>query len=47
MTAFEGLKQEHKSDSTVASAVVRDEVYLHSKPGRDTDRFFLCLKGQS
>ena len=43
---FEGLKQEHKSDSTVASAVVRDEVYLHSKPGRDTDRFFLLSEGE-
>jgi hypothetical protein len=43
---FEGLKQEHKGDSTVASAVVRDEVYLHSKPGRDTDRFFLLSEGE-
>ena len=43
---FDGLKQEHKGDPTVASAVVRDEVYLHSKPGRDTDRFFLLSEGE-
>ena len=43
---FEGLKQEHKSDATVASAVVRDEVYLHVKPGRDTDRFYLLAEGE-
>ena len=43
---FEGLKQEHKSYATVASAVVRDEVYLHVKPGRDTDRFYLLAEGE-
>jgi uncharacterized protein YgiM (DUF1202 family) len=43
---FEGLKQEHKGDPSVASAVVRDEVYLHSKPGRDTDRFYLLSEGE-
>ena len=30
---FEALKQQHKDDPTVASAVVRDEVYLHSSSG--------------
>lgn len=43
---FDELKQGHKDDPTVASAVVRDEVYLHSKPGRDTDRFFLLQEGE-
>ena len=43
---FEALKQQHKDDPTVASAVVRDEVYMHSKPGRDTDRFFRLSEGE-
>jgi len=43
---FEALKQEHKKDPTVASAVVRDEVYLHSKPGRDTERFYRLSEGE-
>jgi hypothetical protein len=30
----------------VASAVVRDEVYLHVKPGRDTERFFRLSEGE-
>jgi len=43
---FEALKQEHKKDPSVASAVVRDEVYLHSKPGRDTERFYRLSEGE-
>jgi hypothetical protein len=43
---FEALKQQHKADPTVASAVVRDEVYMHSRPGRDTDRFFRLAEGE-
>ena len=43
---FEALKQEHKADPTVASAVVRDEVYMHSKPGRDTERFYRLAEGE-
>ena len=43
---FEALKQQHKDDPVVASAVVRDEVYMHSKPGRDTDRFFRLAEGE-
>jgi hypothetical protein len=43
---FETLKQEHKADPTVASAVVRDEVYMHSKPGRDTERFYRLAEGE-
>jgi hypothetical protein len=42
---FEALKQEHKNDAAVATAVVRDEVYLHVKPGRETDHFFLLSEG--
>ncbi|WP_254061577.1 SH3 domain-containing protein [Granulicella sp. L60] len=43
---FDGLKQAHQSDPAVASAVVRDEVYLHARPGRDTDRFYRLAEGE-
>jgi SH3-like domain-containing protein len=43
---FEGLKQKHKDDPAVASAVVRDEVYLHAAPGRDTERFYRLAEGE-
>jgi SH3-like domain-containing protein len=43
---FESLKQEHKADPAVASAVVRDEVYMHAKPGRDTERFYRLAEGE-
>jgi SH3-like domain-containing protein len=43
---FEALKQGHKDDPTVASAVVRDEVYMHAKPGRDTERFYRLEEGE-
>jgi hypothetical protein len=43
---FEDLKQQHSKDPVVASAVVRDEVYMHSKPGRDTDRFYRLAEGE-
>jgi hypothetical protein len=43
---FEALKTDHKNDSVVASAVVSDEVYLHVKPGRETDRFYLLPEGE-
>lgn len=43
---FEALKQEHKDDPSVANAVVRDDVYLHSSPGRDTERLFRLAEGE-
>jgi hypothetical protein len=43
--AFEALGQAHKNDSPVASAVVRDEVNLHLKPGRETERFYRLAEG--
>jgi SH3-like domain-containing protein len=43
---FEGLKQKHKEDPAVASAVVRDEVYLHAAPGRETERFYRLAEGE-
>jgi SH3-like domain-containing protein len=43
---FDGLKQKHKDDPAIASAVVRDEVYLHAAPGRDTERFYRLTEGE-
>jgi uncharacterized protein YgiM (DUF1202 family) len=38
--AFEQLAREHKGDPAVASAVVKDDVNVHVKPGRETERFY-------
>ncbi|GAC1417665.1 MAG: hypothetical protein NVSMB62_08580 [Acidobacteriaceae bacterium] len=42
---FADLRDTHKNDPAVASAVVRDEVNLHVKPGRDTERFYRLAEG--
>ena len=43
---FETLKQQHKNDPSVAGGVVRDDVYMHSSPGRDTERLFRLAEGE-
>jgi hypothetical protein len=43
--AFQALGTEHKGDPAVASAVVRDEVNLHLKPGRQTEVFYRLPEG--
>ena len=43
--AFAALGEAHRSDSAVASAVVRDEVNLHLRPGRQTDVFYRLAEG--
>jgi SH3-like domain-containing protein len=42
---FEALKRDHSKDPVVATGVVRDDVYLHTKPGRETDRLFRLTEG--
>lgn len=42
---FDTLRDAHKSDPTVASGVARDQVYLHIKPGREAEHFYLLNEG--
>jgi hypothetical protein len=42
---FQELQQAHKGDPPVASAVVRDEVNLHLKPGRTAESFYRLPEG--
>jgi SH3-like domain-containing protein len=42
---FQALRDTRKGDPAVASAVVRDEVNLHLKPGRDTEKFYRLGEG--
>jgi SH3-like domain-containing protein len=44
---FEALHDAHAKDPIVATATARDEVYLHSSPGRETDRFYRLAEGDS
>jgi hypothetical protein len=38
---FAHLGVEHKQDPVVATGTVRDDIYLHISPGRNSDRFYL------
>jgi len=42
---FNALAEAHKIDPAVASAVVRDEVNLHLRPGRTTEVFYRLAEG--
>jgi SH3-like domain-containing protein len=43
---FEDLQKDHLNESPVATGSVRDDVYMHSAPGRDTDRLYRLDEGE-
>lgn len=44
--AFDKMKLDHKPDPEIAGGVTRDQVYMHIKPGRETEHFYLLNEGE-
>lgn len=42
---FESMAKDHAKDPVVGNATVRDEVYVHVAPGKDTERFYRLNEG--
>jgi hypothetical protein len=43
--AFQVLNRDHANDPVVATGVLREELFAHLSPGRDTERYFLLPEG--
>ncbi len=46
LAEFDELKAARKDDPVVATAVVRDEVYLHLAPGRESEHYYRLAEGE-
>ena len=46
LAEFDALKAARKDDPVVATAVVRDEVYLHLAPGRESEHYYRLAEGE-
>ena len=44
---FEALHNDHDKDPVISKGTARDEVYLHSAPGRETPRFYRLAEGDT